>query len=71
MDLEHEIADMQHGTRELEQGIQDVRADWERKRRDPAVPGAPAPPHDPEAAEGGPVAGDWEGESEAAERAGQ
>jgi hypothetical protein len=71
MDLEHEIADMQRGSEELEQQIQDVRADWERKRRDPAVPGAPAPPNDPEAAEGGAVAGDWEGEGQAANEAGQ
>ena len=71
MDHEREIADLRHGTEELERHIQDVRADWERKRRDPHVPGAPAPGHDPEAANGGAVAGDWEGEGPAASRAGQ
>ncbi|HEX5145869.1 MAG TPA: hypothetical protein VFV85_02515 [Conexibacter sp.] len=71
MDLEHELADMRDGTQRLEQRIRDVRADWERKRRDPRVPGAPAPDHDPHDANGGAVAGDWEGEGPAANRAGQ
>jgi hypothetical protein len=71
MDLDRELADLRHGTEELEQHIQDVRADWERKRRDPAVPGAPAPDHDPEIADGGAIAGDWEGEGPAAGKAGQ
>ncbi|MBS1869049.1 MAG: hypothetical protein JSS99_05250 [Actinobacteria bacterium] len=71
MDHEPEIADLRHGTELLRERIEDVRADWERKRRDPSVPGAPAPADDPEAANGGAVAGDWEGEGPAANDAGQ
>lgn len=71
MDHEREIARLRHGTEELERHIQDVRADWERKRRDPKVPGAPAPDGEPEDAHGGAVAGDWEGEGPAASEAGQ
>lgn len=71
MDLEREMAELRADSEKVERDIQDARADWERKRRDPRVPGAPAPPNDPEAAEGGPLVGDWEGEAQAAERAGQ
>lgn len=71
MDHERELADLRHGTERLQDRIEDVRADWERKRRDPSVPGAPAPDREPEAANGGAVAGDWEGEAPAADRAGQ
>jgi hypothetical protein len=71
MSHERDIADLERGTEELQDRIDDVRADWERKRRDPSVPGAPAPDGDPEAADGGAIAGDWEGEGQAANRAGQ
>jgi hypothetical protein len=71
MDHERELADLRQGTERLQDKIDDVRADWERKRRDPSVPGAPAPGHDPEAADGGAVAGDWEGQGPAAGEAGQ
>lgn len=71
MDHEREIADLRAGTEQLQDRIEDVRAEWERKRRDPAVPGAPAPDRDPEAANGGAIAGDWEGEGRAANEAGQ
>jgi hypothetical protein len=55
----------------LREQTEDVRREWERKRRDPAVPGAPAPDGDPEAADGGAVAGEREGQAQAADRAGQ
>ena len=71
MDAEREIRNLKRGTEQLEERIQDVRRDWERKRRDPSVPGAPAPDRDPEAADGGEIAGDWEGEGPAANEAGQ
>jgi hypothetical protein len=71
MDHEHEIADLRARSEELHEQTEAVRREWERKRRDPAVPGAPAPPDDPEAADGGAVAGDWEGEGPAANEAGQ
>ncbi len=68
MDHEREIVELREGTEQLERRIQDVRADWERKRRDPHVPGAPAPGHDPAAADGGAIADDWQGEGPAASR---
>jgi hypothetical protein len=71
MNHERELADLREGTEQLQDRIEDVKADWERKRRDPSVPGAPAPPNDPEAADGGVVAGDWEGEAPAANEVGQ
>ena len=71
MDHEREIADLRERSEELRAHTDDVRREWERKRRDPSVPGAPAPADDPEAADGGAVAGDWEGEGPAAGRAGQ
>lgn len=71
MNHEREIDELEQRTEQLQDRIDDVRADWERKRRDPSVPGAPAPADDPEAADGGAVAGDWEGEGPAADRAGQ
>lgn len=46
---ERETTDMQHDSEALESRISDVRSDWERKKADPAVPGAAG---DPEAAEG-------------------
>lgn len=71
MDHEREIADLRARSEQLREETEDVRREWERKRRDPSVPGAPAPPNEPEAADGGAVAGDWEGEGPAAGRAGQ
>jgi len=71
MDHEHEIADLRARSEQLREHTEDVRREWERKRRDPAVPGAPAPDGDPEAADGGAIAGDWTGEAQAADRAGQ
>jgi hypothetical protein len=71
MEHEREIADLRARSDELREDTEDVRRAWERKRRDPSVPGAPASADDPEAADGGTVAGDWEGEGPAAGRAGQ
>jgi hypothetical protein len=48
---ERELEDMQRRADELEDEIQDVRKDWERKKADSGVPGAAG---DPESAEGGP-----------------
>jgi hypothetical protein len=71
MDHEREIAKLAEDSEQLQESIRDVRADWERKRRDSSVPGAPAPDGDPEAADGSAIAGDWEGEGPAANEAGQ
>ena len=46
--LEHEIDEMQERSDRLEGEIEHTRADWERKKRDPDVPGAAG---DPEHAE--------------------
>ena len=48
---ERELEDMQKRADELEEEIEDVRKDWERKKGDSSVPGAAG---DPERAEGGP-----------------
>jgi hypothetical protein len=42
--LEHEADDMQERTRKLGEDANDVAQEWERKRSDPNVPGAPPPP---------------------------
>ncbi len=46
---ERELDDMQQDAEALESQIAEARSDWERKKSDPAVPGAGG---DPEAAEG-------------------
>jgi predicted nucleic acid-binding Zn-ribbon protein len=50
-DLEREADDMRRRTDRLEDEIEDVREDWERKKADSNVPGAAG---DPERAEEGP-----------------
>lgn len=47
---EAELADMERRSERLEGDIQSTRSDWERKKADPAVPGAGG---DPERAEAG------------------
>ncbi len=39
-DLERELDQMQERSDRLEEEIGDTREDWERKKADPAVPGA-------------------------------
>ena len=41
--LEDESAALERHVRELEGEIQHTQAEWERKRADPQVPGAPPP----------------------------
>ena len=48
---ERELEDMQERADKLEKEIENVREDWERKKRDPQIPGAAG---DPERAEEGP-----------------
>jgi uncharacterized small protein (DUF1192 family) len=43
---ERDVAELAERNEHLEQEIEQTRADWERKRRDGAVPGAPPPPED-------------------------
>jgi predicted nuclease with TOPRIM domain len=42
-ELEQEASKLKDETERLEDEISDVRTDWESKRQDPAVPGAPEP----------------------------
>ncbi len=41
--LERELQEMEERSERLGDEISDVREDWEAKRRDESVPGAPAP----------------------------
>jgi glyoxylase-like metal-dependent hydrolase (beta-lactamase superfamily II) len=43
-ELERETDALQRESDKLDQEIADTRADWEAKRNDPSVPGAPPPP---------------------------
>ena len=41
--MEHQADDMEARSSELADDVSGARDDWERKRRDPGVPGAPEP----------------------------
>jgi len=43
-ELDEEADKLQRQNAELGEEIKQARSDWETKRRDPAVPGAPEPP---------------------------
>ena len=45
-DLEHQADRLEADSERVEHEIDDTRKDWERKRRDPDVPGAPPPEDD-------------------------
>lgn len=47
-DMERDLDDMEKRSERLEDEIEATREDWERKKRDPSVPGAAG---DPETAE--------------------
>jgi hypothetical protein len=40
---EREVDELEERVERLEHAIEGARADWERKRKDPGVPGAPPP----------------------------
>jgi predicted nucleic acid-binding Zn-ribbon protein len=46
--LEREVDDMEERAERLEDDIGEAREDWERKKRDPSVPGAPTDGEDDE-----------------------
>jgi hypothetical protein len=48
-EVERELDSLQHDSERLEGEISETREDWERKKHDPAVPGAGG---DPDRAEG-------------------
>lgn len=41
--LERETRDLERQGQEVEQAVGETREDWEQKRRDESVPGAPPP----------------------------
>jgi hypothetical protein len=41
--LEEELRKLERHSEEVEREVKEARDDWERKRADPGVPGAPAP----------------------------
>ena len=43
---EQDVAELAERNERLEHEIEQTRSDWERKRRDGGVPGAPPPPED-------------------------
>ncbi len=45
-ELEQTADELERHSKELGEQTDDVRQDWERKRADESVPGAPAPPQD-------------------------
>ena len=47
--MEHQADDMEQRSSELADDVSDARDDWERKRRDPNVPGAPEPEEEADA----------------------
>jgi len=47
-ELENELDDMEERSERLDDEISDAREDWERKKSDPSVPGAPEDPESDE-----------------------
>jgi uncharacterized small protein (DUF1192 family) len=43
---EREVEEMEERSDRLEDEIEETRSDWERKKRDPSVPGAEPPDDD-------------------------
>jgi hypothetical protein len=43
-ELEHDLDEMEEQSERLEDEIEDAREDWDRKKRDPSVPGATGEP---------------------------
>lgn len=67
--MERDLADLEQRTERLGGRVEEAKRDWERKREDPNVPGAPPPEERERPARE--VAGDWRGEGPDAARAGQ
>ena len=56
--VEQELDEMQERSGRLQDDIEDTGDDWERKKRDPAVPGAAGMPVDGDGSDGEDDAGD-------------
>jgi hypothetical protein len=67
--MARDVADLERRTERLSERVEETQRDWERKREDPHVPGAPPPEEREQPARG--VAGDWRREGPDAARAGQ
>jgi hypothetical protein len=67
-EMEAEIEELEKHSAEVGEDIEATEADWKRKQADPGVPGAEP---DEEEDAGDEIAGDWEGEGPAADKAGQ
>jgi TolA-binding protein len=66
-EMDRRAREMEDRADELGQRVSETRGDWQRKQQDTSVPGA-EPDHEDRAGE---VAGDWEGEGQAADEEGQ
>ena len=70
-ELEREADRLEHHSDELADKVAEVRQDWERKRGDPSVPGAPSPEGPDEASEeGSKASADREADDAPAEESG-
>jgi hypothetical protein len=66
-EMESDVAEMEEHSERVGEQIDETRSNWKRKQDDPSIPGAESG-GEPESEE---VAGDWEGEGPAANKAGQ
>jgi hypothetical protein len=62
--LEDEADDLERRSQELEEKTDDVSQDWQRKRSDPSVPGAPEPHEDDDEDEDSPPTGALSGKGD-------
>lgn len=65
--MDDDLREMEAHSEEVAEDIEEARSDWERKQQDSSIPGADTGG----ATEAEQVAGDWEGEAEGADEAGQ
>lgn len=52
-ELDHQADQLEQHSGEVQKGIEDARQDWEHKRHDEGVPGAPPPQSESEEGPGG------------------
>jgi hypothetical protein len=64
-EMDRDAREMEGRADELGGRVSETRGDWQRKQQDSSVPGA-EPDHEDRAGE---VAGDWDGEGQAADEA--
>jgi hypothetical protein len=64
-EAEEALERLERHSEEVGERVEDAKRDWRAKQEDDAIPGAQR------AGEGGDTAGDWGGEAQAADEAGQ